>query len=89
MMRKNNRKCICCGEVYTFCPSCQNTDSLKPSWYLSYHNENCKNIFQTVTKYCNGIIDKEIAGRELESYDLSYKERLLPDIQEFIKEVEK
>lgn len=40
---KDNRTCFCCGNKYSYCPSCAN-DASKPSWYLMFCNEECKDV---------------------------------------------
>ena len=53
----SNRKCICCGEKYQYCPSCGN-DRLKETWYSAFCSETCKDLWQTLSKYSMGFINK-------------------------------
>ena len=50
MMRTNNKTCIVCGEVYTYCPNCAQFAHL-PKWKNIFHNENCKKLFETVSDF--------------------------------------
>lgn len=71
-MRKNNKKCIVCGEVYTYCSGCSEFDKY-PRWMSIYHEENCKNIFDITSKFLSSSITKEEAKEELCKCDLSNK----------------
>lgn len=85
-MKQNNKTCICCGEVYTFCTGCGQFDN-EPRWRAIYHNETCKDIFIIVSDYLQKAISKEEAKERLLKCDLSYKEKLHKKIQEGIDEL--
>ena len=86
MTKKNNRKCICCSTEYRYCNTC-NEDKLKPMWLSIYHNENCKDIFNTASDYLAGAITKEEARQKFNACDLSYKNKLHNKIVEAINAV--
>lgn len=86
MARKNNRKCICCSVEYRYCNTC-NEDKMKPVWHTIYHNENCKDIFNTASDYLAGAITKEEARQKFDACDLSYKNKLHNKIVEAINAV--
>ena len=86
MAKKNNRKCICCSTEYRYCNSCSE-DRTKPAWYAIYHNENCKNVFNTASDYLAGLITKEEAKQKFDACDLSYKNKLHNKITEAINVV--
>ena len=86
MAKKNNRKCICCSTEYRYCNSCSE-DRTKPVWYTIYHNENCKDIFNTASDYLAGAITKEEARQKFDACDLSYKNKLHNKIVEAINAV--
>ena len=86
MAKKNNRKCICCSTEYRYCNSCSE-DRTKPAWYAIYHNENCKDIFNTASDYLAGAITKEDAKQKFDACDLSYKHKLHSKIIEAINDV--
>lgn len=67
------RKCYLCGETYRYCPTCSN-DRMKPAYMAEFHSENCKNIFDTCTRFNMGIMSKTEAQDALKSCDLSNKE---------------
>lgn len=84
--KKNNRKCICCSEEYRYCNSCAE-DRMKPVWYTLYHNENCKNVFNTASDYLANAITKEEAKEKFDKCDLSYKDKMHHKIVEAINDV--
>ena len=86
MARNNNRKCICCSTEYRYCNTCSE-DRTKPVWYTIYHNENCKDIFNTASDYLAGAITKEEARQKFDTCDLSYKNKLHNKIVEAINAV--
>ena len=86
MAKKNNKTCIVCGEKYTFCPTCSDTNNLK-MWKNIYHNENCKDIFNTASDYLAGAITKEEAKEKFDACDLSYLNKLHNKIVEAITDV--
>ena len=71
-MKKNNRKCIVCGKLYTYCPHC-GADATKPAWYAEFHDENCREIFHIVSEYLANEITKEEAQKRVQKCDLSHK----------------
>ena len=89
MIRKNNKTCICCNTKYTFCTRCDDFD-FEPRWKAIFHDENCKNIFNLLTDFNAGLINKEKAIAELKKLDLSniekFKEKIQEEIQNLLKE---
>ena len=71
---KYERKCLCCGTSYSYCNNCYDFRNY-PLWMNSFHNENCKNIFETCTNYNFKLITKEQAKKDLSNYDLSNRAR--------------
>lgn len=67
---KYERKCLCCGASYSYCNNCYDFRNY-PLWMNSFHDENCKNIFETCTNYNFKLITKEQAKEALSKYDLS------------------
>ena len=67
---KYERKCLCCGASYSSCNNCYDFRNY-PLWMNSFHDENCKNIFETCTNYNFKLITKEQAKEALSKYDLS------------------
>lgn len=74
------RKCYLCGERYEFCPTCWD-DRNEPAWKNTFHDEDCKIIFQTCVDYNMAFISKEDAQLILKNCDLSKKESFTKDAQ--------
>ena len=85
MTRKFNKTCIVCGEKYSYCNSCKE-HTIYPTWMNIFHNENCKNVFNTASAYLAGTITKEEAKTRFDACDMSYKENLKSDIVNAINE---
>lgn len=49
-MVKNNKTCILCGKVYSYCSNCAEFDHL-PRWMECYCSENCRDIFNALSAY--------------------------------------
>ena len=79
-MARRSRECYLCGTKYKFCGSCSN-DRMKPSWMAEFHDENCKNIFDTCTRYNMQMMSKEEAQAALKKCDLSNKESFKDYVQ--------
>lgn len=85
-MAKKNRKCICCGATYEYCPTCGN-GKLLPSWAIEFCSESCKTLWETATKFNLGMITKEVAQTELETLDLKPVEAYTKMLQKDIKNI--
>ena len=64
------RKCIVCGNEYSYCRSCPK-DAKKETWHALYDNKNCKDIAKALTDYNFNKITKEEAKDMLSGCDLS------------------
>lgn len=67
---KNNKKCIVCGKVYTYCPNCAEFHSM-PRWYGIFHGENCKNLYELVCDFDAGVVSKDEALERAMECDLT------------------
>ena len=76
----SNRKCICCGEKYQYCPSCGN-DRLKETWYSAFCSETCKDLWQTLSKYSMGFINKSQAIELINTLPLKDKSKYVTCVQ--------
>ena len=76
----SNRKCICCGEKYQYCPSCGN-DRLKEAWYSAFCSETCKDLWQTLSKYSMGFINKSQAIELINTLPLKDKSKYVTCVQ--------
>ena len=88
----SNRKCICCGEKYQYCPSCGN-DRLKPTWYSSFCSETCKDLWKTLSEYSMEFINKSEAIELIDALPLKDKSKYVACVQRdldkvFEKEIE-
>ena len=86
MLKRKNKACITCGEIYSFCTGCAEFDHL-PRWMAMYHNKNCKELFDITSSYLCGHITASEAKKRYEECDLSYKEKLREKIQNSINEL--
>lgn len=64
------RKCIVCGNEYSYCRSCPK-DAKKETWHALYDNENCKDIAKALTDYNFKLITKDEAKDIVTKCDLS------------------
>ena len=65
-----NRKCLCDGTIYAYCPDCSRTDSLKPAWYAEFCSELCMTLWTTLTKFGMGLLSKSEAKDIISALDL-------------------
>lgn len=73
---KDNRTCFCCGNKYSYCPSCAN-DVNKPSWYLMFCSEECKEVNATLSQYTYKKINIKDAKALLNNVNVSnYKNEI-------------
>ena len=83
--KKNNRKCIVCGQNYTYCNHCD-SDKLKPTWFAIFHDQNCHDIYDAVANILP-LKGKEAAKEALDKLDLSNKKNFHPNIIKTINEI--
>lgn len=69
-MASKNRKCLSCGEKYSYCPSCSRADALEPSWKSEFCSETCVTLWSTLTKYNMEFLSKEEAKGIVSALDL-------------------
>lgn len=65
-----NRKCLCDGTKYSYCPDCSRADALKPTWYSDFCCETCKDLWLTLTRYNMNRLTKEEAKSIISELDL-------------------
>lgn len=78
------RKCLCCGTSYSYCSNCWDYRNY-PAWMNSFHDENCKDIFQICTDYNFKLLTKAQAKEALSKCDLSNRAHFSADIQRDLK----
>lgn len=69
-MATNNRKCTCCNERYSYCPSCSGADRLAPSWKAEFCSETCKDLWLTCTRFNMQRLTKQEAQDVIKSLPL-------------------
>ncbi len=88
MAKKENRTCKVCGESYYFCPTCDGVPATE-KYRTMFCSKNCRDIFQTCTRYAMSHITKEEAQKDLSALDLSkrtqFNEQIKADIDEIMK----
>ena len=67
---KGEKICATCGCSYNFCPKC-NKDKDKPLWYFTFCSQNCHDIYDTTSKFEDGLIDASEAKSQLDNLNLS------------------
>lgn len=65
-----NRKCLCCGEEYKYCPDCSRADQLSPSWKAQFCSEPCMTLWLTLTRYNMTRLSKSEAKEIISSLNL-------------------
>ena len=67
---KGEKICATCRSNYDFCPKC-NRDKDKPLWYFTFCSQNCHDIYDTTSKFEDGLIDASEAKSQLDNLNLS------------------
>lgn len=78
MPKNTERKCIVCGKVYSFCPSCKNSMS-NEGWRFLYHDVNCRDMQDVLFAYRAKEITKEQAKERLSIYEPNISDALKND----------
>lgn len=65
-----NKKCLCDGTKYSYCPDCSRADALKPTWYSEFCSESCMTLWTTLTKFGMNTLSKSEAKEIISSLDL-------------------
>ena len=86
-MAKKNRKCLCCNTTYTYCPTCGGQDRLKPTWYTEFCSEDCKDLWETATKYNMNMISKEEAKETISGLNLKPHTEYVDCVQRDLKNI--
>lgn len=68
-MAQLNRTCHVCGKKYSYCPSCD-SDVNKPLWMLMVDSSDCHTIFEVLTEYYLGRLNKEEVKEKLSTIKL-------------------
>ena len=82
-MGKLNKTCLVCQTPYRYCYTCP-TDLQNPSWKNLFDTEQCKEIFNILSKNGQGIITDDEAKELLDNCDLSQKDAFAVNIKTHI-----
>ena len=85
-MGKLNRTCMVCKMQYYHCYSCP-SDLQNPSWKSIFDNENCKDIFNILSRHGQGKITDEEAKELLSKCDLTKKDTFAENIKNHINQI--
>ena len=80
----HKRNCKICGTEYEYCPKC---DDNKPTFYINYCSENCRDIALITNKHAFKHLTDEEAINELFKCDLSKLESFNPKTKEYVKNI--
>lgn len=69
-MAKYTQTCLLCKQTYEYCGGCSKYKNL-PTYMTTFCSENCKNIYQTMADFENGLISKDKAKISLLGMDTS------------------
>jgi hypothetical protein len=70
MADKKERICVVCNKHYSYCPRCKE-DRNKELWHFTFHELNCKEIYNVLSAYEDGRLSANDAKTQLENLDLS------------------
>lgn len=85
-MARKHRKCAACGTSYDYCPTCWD-DRLKPAWMVEFCCEDCKDLWDTATRYNMSLISKEEAKKVIESLNLKPHTEYVKCVQRDLKNI--
>jgi hypothetical protein len=83
---KHERKCIVCGEAYSYCPRCSE-DLSRPAWYGIFCSDNCHDIYDITLRYGEGLLTKAEAKSALSKMDVRKKDEFHPVIKMRLNEI--
>lgn len=81
------RKCLCCQSKYSYCPDCNGADKLKPSYFATFCSEDCKTLWDSMTKFNFGTITKTEAKSIISTIELKPVETYAACIQRDLNNV--
>lgn len=85
-MKSYERKCICCGSSYQYCPNCGKFNG-KPKWMISYDEESCKDLFNAVSGYNMGVVTKEQLKAVLDKHNITDYSKYKDSIKNLLTEL--
>lgn len=85
-MARKERKCICCGKIFSYCPTCW-SDRLKPAWMVDFCCEDCKTLYETASKFNMSLLSKEEAQAKIAKLNLKPRAEYAECIQRDLKNI--
>ena len=85
-MAKNNRTCKVCNEEYYFCPTCSRVPATE-KYKTMFCSKNCRDIFDTLSRYTIKSIDKHETKEILSSLDLSNQSKFSDKIKANVESI--
>lgn len=85
-MERGSRKCLICGKEYVYCPQCHKGDP-KETWKYNYDDQKCRKIFEVISSYSFGHINKNTAKGRLTSLDIKdmhFTDMIQPQIDDIM-----
>ena len=80
-MATKNKKCMCCGQNFSYCPDCNRADALKPTWASTFCSETCATLWTTLTKFGMGMTSKEDVKSTISKLELKPMESYAACVQ--------
>lgn len=80
-MAQLNKKCLCDGTRFSYCPDCSRADALKPSWASEFCSETCMTLWTTLTKYNMNMLSKSEARSIISDLELKPMESYAQCVQ--------
>ena len=79
-MARRDRKCLCCGEKYSYCPTCS-IDKGKPTWMTEFCSSDCMTLWTAATKFNMNLINKSEAKEIIEKLELKERSEYVECVQ--------
>lgn len=79
-MANDKRICKVCGNTYNYCPSCAKYAKL-PSWMWKCDTEECNDIFESLSAYGMGLIEKDAVKEVLSKHNVTDYSKFNENIQ--------
>ena len=76
------RKCLCCGKVYDYCPNCSKSSSTP--WKINFDTESCKELFNAISAFNMNLINEESVKKVVDKYSIVDYSIYKDDIKELL-----
>lgn len=82
-MGQLNRSCVVCGVRYEYCSNCNKKE---PLWRNCFDTEKCLNVFNAVSNFNAGVIDKTEFNKIISECELTGEETFKQNIADVINQ---